>query len=216
MTAYRQPTASGRSQADRFVTLPDDSTIAAAVVQLEKHGFGVDVVDDLDAARTTVVARIPEGSRVATNESATLRQTGITDAIERSGLYESARSEALTLDRATQMQEMKAIMGQPEFALGSVQAITCDGTLAIASSRGSQLAGYAWGAANVIFVVGAQKLVRDVQAAHERIYRHCLPLEDVRAMEAYGNYSRVGKILHINEDDPGRIHIVLVRAVVGF
>ena len=122
----------------------------------------------------------------------------------------------LALDRATQLQEIKAIMGQPDFALGSVHAITRDGTLVIASALGSQLASYAWGAANVIFVVGAQKLVPDLDAAHERIYEHSFKLEDARALEAYGQNSRVGKILEIHEEDPGRIHVVLIRAVVGF
>ena len=41
---------------------------------------------------------------------------------------------------------MKAIGGQPDYALGSVHAITRDGTLVIASASGSQLASYAWGA----------------------------------------------------------------------
>jgi len=85
------------------------------------------------------------------------------------------------LDFATQAQQMKAIGGQPDYALGSVHAITRDGTLVIASASGSQLASYAWGAANVIFVVGAQKLVPTLAAAHERIYQHSLPLEDARA-----------------------------------
>ena len=94
-------------------------------------------------------------------------------------------------------------MGQPEFALGSVHAITRDGTLVIASALGSQLTAYALGAAKVIFVVGAQKLVPDLVAAHQRILEHCLPLEDARTMEAYGQHSRVGKILEIHQEDPG-------------
>jgi hypothetical protein len=56
-------------------------------------------------------------------------------------------------------------------------------------------ASYAWGAANVIFAVGAQKLVPTLQAARERIYRHSLELEDARAQAAYGQHSSVGKIL---------------------
>ena len=56
--------------------------------------------------------------------------------------------------------------------------ITGDGTLVIASASGSQLASYAWGAANVIFVVGAQKLVPTPEAARERIYQHSLVLEE--------------------------------------
>ena len=99
----------------------------------------------------------------------------------------------LALDFAAQAQQIKAIRGQPDYALGSVHAITRDGTLVIASASGSQLASYAWGAANVIFVAGAQKLVPTLQAAHERIYQHSLKLEDARAQAAYGQHSQVGE-----------------------
>ncbi len=201
---------------DRFTALPDEQTLATTVVALEEHGFSVDVVDGLDAAREAVLARIPEGSSVMTNTSVTLQETGIADAINDGGPYESARNKMFALDFATQVQEMKAIGGQPDYALGSVHAVTRDGTLVIASASGSQLASYAWGAANVIFVVGAQKLVPTLEAAHERIYQHSLKLEDARAYAAYGQNSRVGKILEIHQEDPGRIHVVLIRQQVGF
>ena len=201
---------------DRFTTLPDEATIASAVTALEEHGFSVEVVDDLDAARQTVLARIPQGSTVMTNTSVTLQQTGIADAVNDGGPYDSARNRMFALDFATQAQEMKAIGGQPDYALGSVHAITHDGTLVIASASGSQLASYAWGAANVIFVVGAQKLVPTLEAAHERIYQHSLVLEDARAIAAYGQHSFVGKVLEIHQELPGRIHIVLIRQVAGF
>jgi hypothetical protein len=122
----------------------------------------------------------------------------------------------MALDYATQLPEMKAIAGQADYALGSVHAVTSEGTLVIASASGSQLASYAWGAANVIFVVGAQKLVPSLEAAHERIVEHSLPLEDARAYAAYGLNSRIGKILQIHQEDPGRIHVVLIRQSVGF
>ena len=183
---------------------------------LEARGFGTDVVDDLDAAREAVLARIPHGSAVATNSSVTLEQTGINAAInDEGGPYDSAR-KVLTLDRATQMREIKAIIIQPDFALGSVHAVTRDGTLVLASALGSQLAAYAWGAANVILVVGAQKLVPDLATAHERIHRHCLELENERTLEVYGQGSYVGKILEIHREEPGRIHVVLIRQAVGF
>jgi hypothetical protein len=201
---------------NRFTALPSDQTLAATVVALEEHGVSVEVVDDLDAARDAVLDRIPEGSSVMTNTSVTLQETGIADAIDDGGPYESARSKMMALDFATQLQEMKAIAGQPEYALGSVHAVTREGTLVIASASGSQLASYAWGAANVIFVVGAQKLVPSLEAAHKRIVEHSLPLEDARAYAAYGQNSRVGKILEIHQEDPGRIHVVLIRRAVGF
>jgi len=202
---------------DHFTTLPDEHALQATVVALEEHGFSVEVVDDLDAARETVLARIPDGSSVMTNTSVTLAETGIADAINDSdGRWESARNKMFALDFATQAQEMKAIGGQPDYALGSVHAITADGTLVIASASGSQLASYAWGAASVIFVAGAHKLVPTLEAAHQRIYQHSLKLEDARAQAAYGQHSQVGKILEIHQELPGRIHIVLIRQQVGF
>lgn len=203
-------------QSERFTTLPDEEALATTVVALEEHGFSVEVVDDFQAAREAVLARIPEGSSVMTNTSVTLQETGIAAAIDDGGPYESARNKMMALDFATQLQEMKAVAGQPDFALGSVHAVTRDGTLVIASASGSQLASYVWGAANVIFVVGAQKLVANGEAARERIYEHSLPLEDARAFAVYGQNSRVGKLLEIHQEFPGRIHVVLVRQSVGF
>ena len=206
----------GTQESDRFTTLPDDETLAATVVALEEHGYSVEVVDDLDAARDAVLARIPNGSSVMTNTSVTLEETGIAGAINNGGPYESMRNKLMALDFATQLQEMKAIGGQPDYSLGSVHAVTRDGTLVIASASGSQLASYAWGATNVIFVVGLHKLVPTLAAAHDRIYEHSLKLEDARAIAAYGQNSSVGKILEIHQELPGRIHIVLIKQVVGF
>lgn len=200
----------------RFTALPDEQTLASTVTALEEHGFSVEVVDDLHAAREAVLARIPHGSSVMTNTSVTLQDTGIEDAINDGGPYDSARAKMAELDFATQLPEMKAISGQPDYALGSVHAITKDGTLVIASASGSQLASEAWGAANVIFVAGTHKLVSSLEAARERVYSHSLVLEDGRAVAAYGQHSSVGKILEIHQELPGRIHIVLVRQVVGF
>ena len=199
-----------------FTALPSEEALADTVAGMKARGFGVDVVDDLDAARRAVLARIAEGSSVMTFPSVTLEETGIADAIENGGPYDSARKRGAGLDHVAQLQEIKAIMGLAEFALGSVHAITRDGTLVIASALGSQLAAHAWTAANVILVVGAQKLVPDLEAAHERIRVHALKLEDTRARKAYGQGSRIGKTLEIHQETPGRIHVVLVRRRVGF
>ena len=74
MTTVEQP--------GRFTKLPREETLAATVVALEEHGFSVEVVDDLDAAREAVLARIPEGSSVMTNTSVTLQEAGIAAAVD--------------------------------------------------------------------------------------------------------------------------------------
>jgi hypothetical protein len=87
----------------RFTTLPDDETLAATVVALEEHGFSVDIADDLDAARNAVLARLPQGTSVMTNTSVTLQETGIADAINDGGPYDSVRNKLMALDFATQL-----------------------------------------------------------------------------------------------------------------
>jgi hypothetical protein len=200
----------------KFTTLPDQETLESTIVALEEHGFSVEVVDDLDAAREALLARLPEGASVMTNTSVTLQETGIAEAINGGGKYDSIRNKMMALDFATQAQEMKAIAGQPDFALGCVHAVTAEGAVVIASAGGSQLAALAWGAANVIFVVDAQKLVPTIEAARERIFQHSLKLEDARALAAYGQNSQVGKILEIHQEAPGRIHVVLIGESVGY
>src|SRR5277367_3165983 len=91
---------------DRFSTLPDEHALQATVLALEEHGFSVEIVSDLDAARQAVLARIPEGSSVMTNTSMTLSEAGIADAInDGGGRWESARNKMFALDFATQGQE---------------------------------------------------------------------------------------------------------------
>ena len=48
---------------DRFTTLPSEPMIASAVTALEEHGFSVEVVDDLEAARQAVLDRFRAGRR---------------------------------------------------------------------------------------------------------------------------------------------------------
>jgi hypothetical protein len=97
-----------------------------------------------------------------------------------------------------------------------VHAVTQDGKVLVASNTGSQLSSYANAAAHVIWVVGTQKIVRDLDDGLRRIYEHSLPLENERAKKAYGMESAVNKILIVNRDTPGRISMVLVKQAVGF
>ena len=111
---------------DPFTTLADERVLADTIIALEEHGFGVEVVDDLDRARDAVLARISQGASVMTNASLTLLESGIDKAINSSGNYDSVRNRMMELDFATQKQEMKRVAGQPDYSLGSVHAVTGD------------------------------------------------------------------------------------------
>jgi hypothetical protein len=65
--------------------------------------------------------------------------------------------------------------------------------------------------------VGAQKIVPDLAAGLRRVEKHCLPLENDRAMAAYGQPSAVSRLLILNlEPRPGRATVLLLREAIGF
>lgn len=121
------------------------------------------------------------------------------------------------MDRKTQGSLMQKMGAGPDWAIGSVHAVTEDGHVLIASATGSQLPAYAYGSSHVVWVVGAQKIVRDSDEGMRRIYEHCLPLEDARARKVYGIGSGVNKVLTINKEvQAGRITMVIVKEKLGF
>jgi len=75
----------------------------------------------------------------------------------------------------------------------------------------------AYGAQHVLFIIGAQKIVPDLDTAMRRIHEYSLPLEDARARDAYGMGSAVHKVLLMHGDfEEGRIHVVLVDQQLGY
>ena len=188
-----------------------------AAAALTAHGFAVEILDDAAAARTRIKDLIPEGASVFTGASETLRLSGIDEDINNSGRYDAMRTRGLTMDRATQMDEIRRLLASPDVIVGSVGAVTETGSLVVASASGSQLTGYAGGSARAIWIVGAQKVVPDLSSALRRIEDHCLPLENDRAMKVYGQPSALNRVLILNaEPHPGRGIVLLLREAIGF
>jgi LUD domain len=102
--------------------------------------------------------------------------------------------------------------------VGSVHAVTEDGLLLAASASGNHLGPYAASAEQVLFVVGAQKVVPDFDTALRRIRTYSLPLEDQRIRAAMPGFSSfIGKILIIEREAfPGRGTVILIREANGF
>jgi hypothetical protein len=201
-----------------WTQLANEGQLEHTVSALENAGFKVDVVENGEEAQRVVLETIPEGSQVFDSTSSTLQETGIADKIQNSGRYKAAHKEIFSLDRTTQGDEIRRRRSAPDWMVGSVHAVTENGQLMIASGTGSQLASYTYGAGNVMYVVGTQKLVKDMDAGFKRIYEHSLPLESERANKAYDitTGSSVNKVLIVNKDAPGRAHVVLVKEKLGF
>jgi len=184
---------------------------------LEGNGFVVRRATNAAEAKEIVLSLIPEGAEVAQGASLTLQVTGVTEAIEASERYKPVRPRIWAMDRQKQADEIRRLAAAPDVMLGSVHAVTQTGSLMAASMSGSQLGPYASGAGRVILVVGAQKIVANLEEGLRRINEYALVLEDARAQQAYGVHSGVNKVLIVNREIiPGRITVVLVDEVIGF
>lgn len=188
-----------------------------AAEALTAHGFTAEILDDAAAARARVSDLIPEGARVFTAASETLRLSGIDEDINASGRYQAVKPRVLAVDRATGADEIRRLLASPDVVVGSVAALTETGSLVAASGSGSQLPAYSGGAARAIWIVGAQKVVPDLSSALRRVEDHVLPLESARTQAAYGWPSAVNRLLILNaEPRPGRATVLLLREAIGF
>lgn len=198
--------------------MPSKDSVNKAVESLTKNGMTVHVVENSEKAKELVLSLIPKGSPVMTMTSETLRELGIEQVVNEGGDYISLKTKLYSMDRATQSHEMQSMGAAPEYAIGSVHAVTENGEVIIASNTGSQLPAYAYGAEHVIWVVGAQKIVSSLELGLKRLKDYVLPLESERARKAYGvPGSNISKMLIVNREvNPGRVNIVIVNEVLGF
>ena len=200
-----------------FALLATEEQIEQTVEALTTNGFRTLIAANAEEAKKLFFENLPEGAQVHTGASVTLNTLGITEVIEKSGRYNAIRPKLWTMDRATQGAEIRRLGAAPDYMAGSVHAVTEDGHVIVASRSGSQLGPYVSGAGKVIWVVGAQKIVRDVAEGLRRVEEYSLPLEDQRAQKAYGIHSEIAKLLIFNKEViPGRITLILVKEELGF
>lgn len=202
---------------DKWNKIPDQKTLEKTVRALKANGIEALIVENRQEAKNKVLSLLPKGSEVFTMQSGTLDTLGLFKEIDESGNFDSIRAKFNSMDSDKQKKEMKKMGGVPDYTVGSVHAVTMDGKVLIASNSGSQLPAYAYGADHVIWVVGAQKIVKNMDEAILRIYEHSLPLESERLKKIYGIPSFVSKILIFNREiNPDRLTLILVKESLGF
>jgi hypothetical protein len=87
----------------------------------------------------------------------------------------------------------------------------------IASNTGSQLGSYVSSAGKVIWVVGSQKIVKDLNAGFRRLEEHVLPLEEAHMQELYKVSTAISKVLIVNREiRPNRVTMIIIKEEIGF
>jgi len=202
---------------EEFAKLAVDERIERTSKALEANGIQTLVAEDRAEAKRLFFELIPEGSEVFLGASVTLEQLGLAADVDQSGRFDAVRPKMYAMNRETQGREIRKLISAPDFAAGSVHAVTEDGHVLIASATGSQLGPYASGAGKVIWVVGAQKIVKDLNDGLRRLNEHIVPLEEEHMQQLYKVGTAVNEMLIVNRATrPGRITMIIIKEELGF
>ena len=197
--------------------LADDAIIEKTVIALKENHIDAHVVETGSEAKKMALAMIPKNAEVMTMSSVTLETIGLTKEVNESGNYDAVKPKLFAMDRKTQAREMQKLGSAPDWAVGSVHAVSEDGRILVASNTGSQLPAYAYSSGHVIWIVGTQKIVKNIDEGMKRLYEHIVPLEDVHMQKLYKVGTAVNKLLIINGDKvPGSLTIIFVKEKLGF
>lgn len=200
-----------------YAELATDEQIERTAMALEANGIHTLIAETAAGAKRMFFELVPEGTEIFLGASVTLEKLGIKDEVDKSGRFDALRPRMFAMDRQTQGREIRKLGASPELAAGSVQAVTEAGQVLLASKTGSQLGPFVSGAGKVIWVAGAQKIVKDLEEGLRRIQTYCYPLEQEHTQNLYHFDTGVNKILIVNREfRPGRITMIIVKEMVGF
>ncbi len=200
-----------------FSEIASNEQIQRTAQALEANGIKTLIAENAEDAKRLFFELVPEGSEVFLGSSVTLETLGIQSEVDTSGRFDALRPKMFAMNRETQGREIRKLVGAPDYAAGSVHAVTEDGHVLIASNSGSQLGAYSTSAGKVIWVVGAQKLVKDLNEGMKRIEEYVVPLEEEHMQTLYKVSTAVSKLLIINREvRPGRITMIIVKEKIGF
>ena len=200
----------------KWSELKSDEEIQKAADALRRNNIDAIVVEDAAAAKDALISLSSGSNDIFDASSVTLTQIGFREWLKTSGkrvISDHIRS----INDETERKRARREKVYADLAVGSAHALTLDGKIVVASASGSQIPAYAFSAEKVALVVGAQKIVKNVDEAFERIKEYVVPLEDKRMREARGMGTHWSKTLIFNgEAARGRITVVIVKKSLGF
>ncbi len=195
--------------------------VQQAAAAVSSRGIAVEVVDTRQEALARLKAIIPAGASVMTGASVSLREIGFEEFLKSKDHPWRYLKEQIFSEQDPQRQMLlRRQAALADYFLGSVHAISRTGEIVVASATGSQLGAYAYTSPNVIWVVGAQKIVGTVEEGIRRVREYIIPHEEKRMRELTGGKlgTMLGKLLIFERESPlvGRkLTLLLVREAVG-
>lgn len=201
-------------------------TASDAVEMLKNKGYEAKYAETADEAKQMVLDMIPEGSSIAVGGSVTIGDMGLIDIFrsDKYKFYERFNTSGYAETYQVYRQSFLA-----DYLVTSSNAITKNGEIVNTDSSGNRAGQIILGPEKVIIVVGANKIVDDLNAAFERIRQvapqnakrighHCPCVETGYCVDCDHPESvcNATSIIHNGRKHPGRYTVIVVAEELGF
>jgi hypothetical protein len=199
--------------------LVNQTDVEQTAAAISARGIKVAVVETGAEALAHIQQLIPAGAQINTGGSKTLKDIGLEDLlVSKSHQWHNLKDAVLAEQDRSKQGDLRRKSSLAEYYLGSVQAVAQTGELVIASAMGNQIAAYAFTSPNVVWVVGAQKIVPSLAEAITRVREYAMQQEDVRMKSLGHPGTMLGKLMIFEREAPqlGRnVNLILVKEAVG-
>jgi hypothetical protein len=167
----------------------------AVIAAMKRRHFQAQYVPDRASALTALMALVPDDVTVFRSDSVTLDQMEVIPALRAratnqimypqekdgqgnniNGDYEQNKDLYFKLQRDVFMADVY---------LTGANAITMDGKIVSTDGAGNRVAAMIFGPRKVVIVVGVNKIVKDVDAAFDRIHEFCAPVNVKRHLDMH-------------------------------
>jgi hypothetical protein len=205
--------------------------IEEAFKNLLANNFEAKFVEDRHAVKQIVLSSISEDSIVGVGDSATVRQVGIIEELDKKGIMVlNPFSKELTTDSDQTMVRddiSRGIFSCDALVCGT-NAVTMDGKLVNTDAVGNRVASMIFGPRRVFIIAGKNKIVKDVDEAlyrikniiapfHARTKRFATPCAQTGKCSDCNAPKRICSVTSIIEKRPWRtqISVILVNEDLG-
>ena len=156
------------------ITKRNDLLSQKVIKGLESRNMKGFYAKDREEALKIALDLIPEGSSVTMGGSVSAAEIGLVDAVK-NGSYEF-------IDRNTAEDKRKAALAayDVDFFLSSCNAMTEDGVLVNIDGNANRVSAIAHGPRKVLFIVGMNKVCKDVDSAMKRARNVAAPINAQR------------------------------------
>ncbi len=206
--------------ASRFDTIATQDVIQKTADGLKERGIEPIIVGSSAEALAKIKELISAGASVMNGASRTLEQIGFVEYLKAGKHGWNNLHEVILAEKDPAKQGALRKQGVlSDFYLGSAHALAQTGQFLVASNSGSQLPHIVFTSPNIIFVVGAQKIVSTLDDAFKRLEEHVIPLEDDRMMQVYKAHTYPSKVVIFNREPAflGRkVRMIIVPEKLGF